>query len=440
MPPVSHVISYSAGDGIGLSDSERRWFRPGTMRTADVVRLGVVPIALLAVLTAFSGQIQVNHGYGYDGADYVEMVNDGLTAGTPSTRLRPVVVLIATAVDRLVFNDPIASFRAINFLFTGLLGLLVADLCRRYGASRATAAVLVVNLGLCIATAKMFAFYPTLVDLGAYLFMMAGAWAIVSNRRLLIVVACVVAVLSREFAAVLVLFGLLRDLRLRRRVVVSVATYAPVVAAIVVGRWLAAQYVTADETAGMLATRTLAASLLGNLTWWRDPQYAAFWLYFACTLFGGVTLALVTSLRTWLVCLRREPEWLGIVVPIAAVTAVGYTDMWRYLAFVLPAIPVLWVWCVSPLPPARARRLFVAVTAATLVTQRPWQAMDVPSYFRDWFPYFLVVEERATAPATLWPLWSYRMAVALLLAVTIVWLARHARPAGLGPEPEPTAP
>ena len=75
------------------------------------------------------------------------------------------------------------------------------------------------------------------------------------------------------------------------------------------------------------------------------------------------------------------------------------------------------MWGVSDLPPAAARRLFVGVTLATLVTQRPWQAMDVASYFRDWFPYFLVVETPGTAAATLWPLWTWRFAATGVLVL-----------------------
>ena len=351
MSTVGTRISSSTGDGVGPSVRNRRWWIPGSTRSGDIVAAGLVSMVLLLVLSAASGQIEVNQGYGYDGADYVEMVNNGVDAGTPSTRLRPLVILIVAGVDRLI-EDPIASFRAVNVVFAGLLGLLLADLCRRYGASRAATATLVLNLGLSIATAKMFAFYPTLIDLGAYVFMTAGVSAIVTGRRPLIVATCVLAVLSREFAGVLVLFGLARDLRLRRSLLAAAATYAPVVAAIAWGRWFAASHIEEGETASALGMASLLSSLRDNLAWWLDPQYAAFWVYFALTLFGGVSLALLLAPRAWWRCLRREPEWLTIVLPIAAVTAVGYIDMWRYSAFVLPAVPVLWVWGVSDMPPA----------------------------------------------------------------------------------------
>lgn len=431
MSTVGTGISSSTGDGAGPSVRDRRWWIPGSTRSGDIVAAGLVSMVLLLVLSAASGQIEVNHGYGYDGADYVEMVNNGVDEGTPSTRLRPLVILIVAGVDRLI-EDPIASFRAVNVVFAGLLGLLLADLCRRYGASRAATATLVLNLGLSIATAKMFAFYPTLIDLGAYVFMTAGVSAIVTGRRPLIVATCVLAVLSREFAGVLVLFGLARDLRLRRSLLAAAATYAPVVAAIAWGRWFAASHIEEGETASALGMASLLSSLRDNLAWWLDPQYAAFWVYFALTLFGGVSLALLLAPRAWWRCLRREPEWLTIVLPIAAVTAVGYIDMWRYSAFVLPAVPALWVWGVSDLPPAAARRLFVGVTLATLVTQRPWQAMDVASYFRDWFPYFLVVETPDTAAATLWPLWTWRFAATGVLVLVLLWLGRAPR-AGAAP-------
>src|SRR6185295_14877208 len=110
-----------------LPDRQRRWWAPGSTRTTDVVLAGVLAATLFSLLSVMSGKIAVNHGYGYDGSDYVEMLNDGLTEGTPSTRLRPVVVLIATAVDRLVYEDPVASFWAVDLVFAALLAGLLAD-------------------------------------------------------------------------------------------------------------------------------------------------------------------------------------------------------------------------------------------------------------------------------------------------------------------------
>ena len=321
MSTVIRIVSSEAGGAI--AERERRWFGPGTTRTIDCLLLAVAAMAVFLGVGAFSGAITVNHGYGYDGFAYVGMVNEGMGGGNPSTRLRPVVVLLVAAANRLVFHDPLASFRALNVVFTGVLALALASLCRRYGASRAATTTLIVNLALAISTAKMFGFYPTLVDLGAYVFMTLGAMAIVAGHRVPIVVACVLAVLSREFAGTLIVFGVIRDLRLRRSVLAVAATYLPVAAAVVWGRWLALSYSVAGEEMRALTTTTLAASLLANLTWWRDPRYVAFWLYFAVTLFGGVSMAILASGRAWSSCLRREPEWLAILLPIAAITTMG---------------------------------------------------------------------------------------------------------------------
>ena len=71
-------------------------------------------------------------------------------------------------------------------------------------------------------------------------------------------------------------------------------------------------------------------------------------------------------------------------------------------------------------------------------TWGPWQAMDLSSYFRDWFPYFLVIETPRTADEVLWPLWSYRFAAAAALAVVVLWFARRARAAAAA-DPPPAA-
>ena len=412
MSTVGTRISSSTGDGVGPSVRDRRWWIPGRTRSGDIVAAGLVSMVLLLVLSAASGQIEVNQGYGYDGADYVEMVNNGVDAGMPITWFRPLVILIVAGVDRLI-EDPIASFRAVNLVFAGLLGLLLADLCRRYGASRAATATLVLNLGLSIATANMFAFYPTLIN----------SWRLrVHDRGRLGDRHGPAPAHRRDLRA----RGAEPRVRRRAGALRPGARSAP--AALATCWWWPPTRRSSRRSRGGGGSRPVMSRkvrLRARSAWPRCCRRCATTsrggstrntrrsgLDFALTLFGGVRQprGLLFAPRAWWRCLRREPEWLIIVLPIAAVTAVGYIDMWRYSAFVLPAVPVLWVWGVSDLPPAAARRLFVGVTLATLVTQRPWQAMDVASYFRDWFPYFLVVETPLTAAATLWPLWTWRFA------------------------------
>jgi hypothetical protein len=388
-------------------------------RTASLAAFGVGAAVLLTLLTDVSGQISVNDGFGYDGQDYVRIFERGFNAILPSALLRPVVVLINEQANANYFHDPIATFRAMNILYAFALAVILAGLCRRYGASPAATAVFIVNVFLCISIAKMFAFYPVLVDLGAYAFMAASVWAIVTGRRWPIVVTTVLAVLSREFAAVNVLFGIARDLRTRRSLPVIAATYAPAVVAFFWVRSFAASVVQGREVKDpVLSMGPLVTALLSNFEWWSDPSYVAFWSYFAATLFGGLSLFLLTTLRQWWTRLREEPEWLAFIVPLVAVTVVGYTDMWRYSAFLVPAMPVFWAWSVARLKPGRELLLFAVVTAATVATQRPWQHMDLHSYFRDWFPYY-VVERRVPFHVELWPVWGYYFMVAIVAFVAL---------------------
>jgi hypothetical protein len=386
--------------------------------------LGLVAVLLLAWLTRVTGAIQVNKGYGYDGEHYARMIQIGFNLGTPSMRLRPVVLLINDEVNYHVFHDPLATFRAMNYVYAFALGVILGGLCLHYGGTYVIAANLIVNLFLSIAIAKMFAFYPALVDLGAYAFLAAAVWAIVSGRRWLIVPATVFAVLSREFGAVTVFFGIVRDLRQRRPVAVVAATYAPAVAAFFWIRHVAATYSTgAQVNEPVLSAVGVVAALWTNLAMWLDPAYAALWIYFFITLFGGISLLLITATRPIAARLREEPEWLAIIVPLLVVTALGYTDMWRYSAFLVAVLPPLWVWAVSDVEPRRRWVLFALVLLATLATQRPWQQMDLRSYITDWFPYYRFIENRAGAPSVLWPVWQYYIAIAAV-SLTVIGTVR----------------
>jgi hypothetical protein len=394
---------------------------------ASLAAYGVGASVLVATLGNLSGLIPVRDGLGWDGLDYVRMMQLGFGEGTPSTRLRPVVLLINGEVDNRVFLDPLAAFRAMNLVYAFVLAVILADLCRRYGASTAATVTLVVNLFLCISVAKMFAFYPVLVDLGAYTFMTACVWAIVTGRRLLVVVTSVLAVLSREFGAVNVLFGIARDLRTGRSLPVVAATYAPAVAAFFWIRRVAAgssQGAELDER--VLSVGALVTTLVSNVRWWSDPAYVALWGYFLATLFGGLSLVALTTPRPWTSWLRSEPEWLAFMAPLVATAALGTLDMWRYSAFLLPALPAFWARYMADVPRGRQAPLLVAVTAATVATERPWQHMDVESYFRDWFPYYIVVNDPAAAGGTLWPAWGYYAAVAIA-SLGVLVVARHRR-------------
>lgn len=392
---------------------------------ATAVAAGSAGALLLIVLTRVSGLISHNDGLGFDGAYYATMVERQFVHGTPSMQLRPVVLIINQLFNDQVFRDVVTTFRAMNVAYAFVLAAILADLCRRYGASRAATATLIVNVFLCISTAKIFAFYPVLVDLGAYAFMAASVWAMVMGYRLPIVVFSVLAVLSREFGLAVVFFGVVRDLRMRRSIPVVAATYAPAVLAFFWIRQMLHGAVSTSETVPpVLTVVPLVAALLKNIVYWADPLYVLFWVYFAVTLFGGVSVLLVIAHRSWWTSLRQEPEWLAFCVPLMLIAVVGYADMWRYSAFLLPAVPALWAWSVSRVKPGLDPLLFTCVTLVTIATQRPWQRMDLDGYFRDWFPYYVVLEKGPEAGMSLWPVWTYYVGIAAVSLIVLGMVRR----------------
>lgn len=389
------------------------------------VAAGIAGAALFMLLTRVSGQISYDRGLGFDGAFYAAMIERTFDRGTPSMQLRPVVLIINQIFNDQVFRDVVTTFRAMNVVYAFALAAILADLCRRYGASRAATATLIVNVFLCISTAKIFAFYPVLVDLGAYAFMAAGIWTIVIGHRLPIVVASVLAVLSREFGLAVVFFGVVRDLRMRRSIPVIVATYAPAVLAFfLIRQMLNGAVSSTGTTAPVLTVVPLVAALLKNTIYWADPLYVLFWIYFAVTLFGGISVLLVISCRSWWTSLRQEPEWLAFCLPLLLIAAVGYTDMWRYSAFVLPALPAFWAWSLAGVTPGRDRLLFTCVTLVTIATQRPWQRMDLEAYFRDWFPYYVVLERGPDAGVFLRPVWTYYVGIVVVSLIVLAMVRR----------------
>ena len=87
MSTVGTRISSSTGDGVGPSVRDRRWWIPGSTRSGDIVAAGLVSMVLLLVLSAASGQIEVNHGYGYDGGFFVApTVLEGVSPGDEISR------------------------------------------------------------------------------------------------------------------------------------------------------------------------------------------------------------------------------------------------------------------------------------------------------------------------------------------------------------------
>jgi hypothetical protein len=163
-----------------------------------------------------------------------------------------------------------------------------------------------------------------------------------------------------------------------------------------------------------------------------------FWVYFIVTVFGGVSLLILTSTRPFETCVRKEPEWFAMTGPLFVATALGSADMWRYAAFVVPAVAPFWAWSLADVVPRRRKWLFATVSLATVATQRPWQRMDLESYFRDWFPYYTLMRDRAPVVGPLWPTWHYHIVIAAVSLVVIALVRRWAAVPRIAPgQPQP---
>jgi hypothetical protein len=143
----------------------------------------------------------------------------------------------------------------------------------------------------------------------------------------------------------------------------------------------------------------------------------ASYVYFAVTVYGGVSLVLVTRAAQCLRLLRQEPEWVTFAAPILAASAVGSADLWRYLAFLLPLVVVLFARLSATWTRDRAITLCCLAAAATWLTQRPFASMDLVAYFRDWFPYYAVLDRvPIEGGVQLWPRWVWMFLATIMLA------------------------
>jgi hypothetical protein len=257
-------------------------------------------------------------------------------------------------------------------------------LLARRGAAPLVQVLAPINLALCIATSKMFGFYPALIDPGALAVISIAYYLIGSDRRVVTAAACVAAAFSREFGIAVALYGLHRAVRLRRPWPETVAVYLPALLVPVILRIPAFGFV--PDTSG---PSTLANALVGvgMLT---SQSYLAALGYFSATLFGGLSLFLIVRLPGCLRSLRQEPEHLTFLVTVSVLAIAAGVDIWRYLAFSLPAVLVLAADCFEDLDPPLSRAIAIAILAITVLTQRPLERMTTDRYFQDWFPTYLM--------------------------------------------------
>ncbi len=372
-----------------------------------IVALGLV---LFAGLNARSGRVEANAGLGWDGRQYAHMVTDRVLDGTVATQTRPLLPLL-TRIPYYAGLDVISAFQVMNFLYAAALYFFLCLILDLYDVAPVYKAYFVVTVALCIATAKVFAFYPTLIDLGALAALSAATYVVLTRDGWAAGAAALLAVFARELGIALAFLGVHRELRQGRGVARALLTYAPALIAMFLIRQWANATNLGDRDRALLTTR----DFIDNLALWRDPGFVAFFFYFLLTLIGGVTLLL--ALRAgW--CARRlvaTPELATFAAVILAATAVGNADIWRYLAFLLPVITILYAGYV------RDHRPGVVVLAAaflfTLATQQPFTQMDMTRYFRDWFPVY--VARTVDATPAFWSMWTLRLVITAAAAVTL---------------------
>jgi hypothetical protein len=365
--------------------------------------MGIALVALLIfhVLSVSSGKIEVNQGRGWDGRAYAELATVSLTEGNSITRVRPLIVLPAAALTRLGV-DVIDAFLICDYIYAFALALAIAALLDLVAVRWPARLTIVTNVALCIAAAKMFAFYPLQIDLGALAVITWTFYFAMAGRHGVAACCGVLAAVSREFGIAALLYGVAAAWRAGLRPGKAVTLYVPAFAAFAAIRWWAVTVGAPTDD-----PHVTVASALTNLQLWQSPLFILIFGYLALTLFGGLTIVLAAR-PVWLARqLAARWELPVFLAPVVAAAAAGGIDIWRYLAFALPAVVVLLGRMIQSLDEPQLRRTMMVMTLITVVTQRPFEQMNDDSYFRDWFPLYERPEGLSVA-------WSYRILATVL--------------------------
>ena len=370
---------------------------------------------MLIFLTLFitSGRIVAGDGLGWDGRGYASLMTEGLDQGSVITRSRPLLPFL-TRIPYSLGLDVIQSFQAMNAIYAFVLYLFVALILDHYGIGTRVKIVVIANLALCIATSKMFAYYPVLIDLGALALVTAAFYFTITDRHGVAGAVCVLAVASREFAGAALLCGVHRTFRL--------------------GPWPAALwYVPAVVVAITVRATTSAegsltpSDLIANLAFWRSPMlYGTAFAYFVSTVFGGMSVLLVLHPRWCGRRLREQGEQATFLVAVLGLSVMGL-DIWRYLMFTLPvAVALIAQFYRDRLLAAGLERpIAAAMLFATVITQRPFERMDAAIYFREWFPQYDVLG--GVASPDLIMLWGMRLTALTMLVILFASITRSSR-------------
>ena len=367
--------------------------------------MAIVAMVIFGALHLWIGRIPVADGEGYDGADYASMLRGGWDQGGSNTALRPLIVWLAQPAYALTGNV-VQAFDMTNYVYVGLLAFLLSRLMERYGASTLTRAVAIVCVSLSNVS-QLGAYYPVAIDLGGHAIMTLALWHIIAGPRWAAAAASVAAMLSREYAPAVVVLGVMRDLRLRVPITKIASTYLPAAIAYVLLRLAVIRSMGEGNS---------LQTFIANTALWKDPMWAAFFVYFSLTAIAGISLVVAAQPWRWWPVIREEPEWVGFALPIALVTALVGIDIWRYLIALTPLAVVLLARCSRAWRPRETVVFLSAVVVLTLVTQTPFQGMDLRRFFVEFFPYYpwLNKSPDGSTRDLLWPGWGWRFLIVTL--------------------------
>lgn len=350
--------------------------------------LSLGSIILFRLISLNSGLICANQGLGYDGLVYADMMTDGFYAGNPNTQLRPFLILLAY-IPYYFNHNVLKSFVLMNHVYAFILSFSLCCIFDYYTTKTYAKIFYIFSIFSCIATSKMFGFYPTLVDLGAYAVITSTFYLILINQKKLVWIGCLLAILSREFSIALVIFGIHRDIRTGPWNRNTLFTYAPSLVTLVILRiWV--------NSINKISERQVISvfNLINNVVvYCLDPVFITFFLYFAITVFGGVTMILWSQPKLCFKYLREEHEYSIFLILIVGISLAGTFDIWRYLVYSLPVTTMLFAQYSNKFKFWQQIPILLISAAGTILTQQPFTPMNMDKYFSDWFPLYWFYQE-----------------------------------------------
>ncbi|MDP8933342.1 MAG: hypothetical protein M3N42_04145, partial [Cyanobacteriota bacterium] len=124
---------------------------------------------------------------------------------------------------------------------------------------------------------------------------------------------------------------------------------------------------------------------------------------------------------------REEYEYAVFFGLILGVSALGSIDIWRYLAYSIPVVSVLFARYAGNLKIGQSYSIFLVSALGTLLTQQPFLSMNIDKYFVYWAPLYWIysrdalISQGISKPIDFEIIWLSLFVVAIL----ILWLLSH---------------